>query len=630
MERTDETLSLRDYVTVIRQQRRQIAVVTLVVTVLGLLAFLVQTPEYRARAELQLERVRTAQDISLSELLNPRGEIGEAEIAAAGSLEVAEEAAALLGRDDPGVLRSQVGVSVVEGTQRLRFDATDTDPETAAQVADAFATAFIEYRREQAIDSVAAVQGELEQRAAELRTELATLDAQIDEIAAAEQPAADPDDEAEVSPELESLQIRRQAVQAQLAQVILRSTELGTSSEALTGFSAGFTPANVPSEPIGTDWVNALGVAFVFGLALGIGLAFVRDHFDDVLRNETDLKRATGGLPVLGRIPAWQSEIGNQHRLVSMAEPSSHAAEAYRELSAGVRFLLVARAEEITSGRAPHHGLGRSRSVMVSSANIGEGKTATAANLAVATARVGLKTILVDADLRRSAVGRRFGLPAMQGLSDALLNGEKPEHHLVDVGVPHLGVLTAGATPPNPTELLASPAMRALHHRLLEMADLVIYDTPAILAVADALEVGPFVDLGIIVGRVDVTTRRRLQAAVERLEQVGADLAGSVLNGLGHQSDGYYYESYDSSDDMSYAAPLRGAGASGPADLAWSSAPPTPPGSGSVAAAAEPTSSDAGDRASHAPRSGRDAGPGSSVRVVDGPRDVDEPLFGSD
>ena len=455
-----------------------------------------------------------------------------------------------------------IDVDVVDATQRMRFTAQGTDPEFAARVADAFAQAFVETRRDEAIRGVEVVQAELTVRADELRAEIAQVDEQLDVLFPDPVPTldldedgvdetVDPDTIPERTPEVESLQFRRNALAQQLSQVIQRSTELGTSAESLTGFTAGFTPASIPTTPVNGDPKEPLGVAFVVSLALGIALAFARDHFDDVLRSEEDLKRATGGLPILGRIPDWRPSRGDAHtQLASVVEPTSHAAEAYRELSAGVRFLLVARSRQVEDPAVnTHRGLGRSRSVLVSSANIGEGKTATAANLAVAAARVGLRTVLVDADLRRSAVANRFGHPRVQGLSDALLDGDGPTPYLLDVGVPNLRVLTAGTIPPNPTELLASPAMRAMHERLVELADLVVYDTPAVLAVADALEIGPYVDLGVIVGRIGTTTRRRLESALERLTQVGTDISGAVLNGLTTQHDGYYYEYYLSDDD---------------------------------------------------------------------------------
>jgi polysaccharide biosynthesis transport protein len=584
----DNVFSLQDYLAVLRRQRGLIALTAVFAAVAGAVWFLLQTPMYEARAELALERVRAAQDVSLNELLNPSGNVRDTDVAGATSPSVAQSAAELLGRDDPSQLRTQVRAESVSEDRILRITATDADPVTAAQIADAFATAFIEYRRQEAVDTVLLTQGELDQRASEIREEISAVDAQIaalgipppeteegdgteDEAAegeagegaaaegeaGAETQAAEDGDAAadeqqdtesagpapttEELDELETLQIRRNALRTQLSQVIARSTELGESADALTGFAADFTPASVPTTPIGNTIVEVVGVAFILGLALGIGLAFVRDHFDDVIRDEDDFKRASEGRPVLGRIPIWKPRDHDTERVASLVDPTSSAAEAYRELSAGVRFLLVARADEPEYDAAEHHGLTRSRVVMICSANIGEGKTETAANLAVAAARVGLRTVLVDADLRRPAIAKRFGLGRSTGLSDALLNGEPAERHMVDVGVEDLYVLPAGTIPPNPAELLASPAMRAMQQGLLRKYDLVVIDTPAVLAVPDALEIGPYVDLAVMVGRVGQTGRRRLGAAVERLEQVGSAVSGTVLNGLDRATDGYYY-----------------------------------------------------------------------------------------
>jgi len=164
------------------------------------------------------------------------------------------------------------------------------------------------------------------------------------------------------------------------------------------------------------------------------------------------------------------------------AERISVVAEAYRELSAGVRFLLVThRGHETTAEAAPAGGdrpVGRS--LMVMSATAGEGKTSIATN---------------------------------------------------------------------PTELLASPGMRSLQWELAVQTDLVICDTPAALAVPDALELGRYVDLAILVGHGGHSSRRQLTAAIERLEQVGTDIAGTVLNDIDSRSDGYYYSYYYRDDD---------------------------------------------------------------------------------
>ena len=147
--------------------------------------------------------------------------------------------------------------------------------------------------------------------------------------------------------------------------------------------------------------------------------------------------------------------------------------------------------------------------------------------------------ILVDADMRQPTLSRRFGIPPGRGVSDLLVDADTvvgpdgmvaQDHlveHLADVGLAHLRILPAGTVPPNPTELLASAQMRMLHERLRSVADLVIYDSPPLLPVADTLELSSYVDAVLLVVRTEACGRRELGDAIERLDAVGAPSAGS-------------------------------------------------------------------------------------------------------
>jgi capsular exopolysaccharide synthesis family protein len=182
---------------------------------------------------------------------------------------------------------------------------------------------------------------------------------------------------------------------------------------------------------------------------------------------------------------------------------------------------------------------------MLVSAGADNGKTATAVNLAVAAARAGQRVVLVDADLRRTSVAGFFGLGRLKGLSDAIVDRTEASSALIAVGVDNLRVLPAGTVPPNPTDLLAGRGMDRIHRELTAVADLVIYDTPAALAVPDVLEVGRLVDGAVLVLRHRVSTRREVGATIERLETLGIPVLGTVLNGIDTRSDAYYhYYSY--------------------------------------------------------------------------------------
>ncbi|RPI58858.1 MAG: polysaccharide biosynthesis tyrosine autokinase, partial [Chloroflexi bacterium] len=193
------------------------------------------------------------------------------------------------------------------------------------------------------------------------------------------------------------------------------------------------------------------------------------------------------------------------------------------------------------------------RCLVVTSALAAEGKTTTVANLAVVIAQGGKRVVLVDADLRRPAVHRLFGMPNRGGLTDALV--EEPaalNSFLRDTAVENLRVLTSGPIPPNPQELLGSQRMEDLLQRLQGEADVVLVDTPPSLVVADANVLAARTDGVLLVVNADRTRRVAVQQAAEGLRQVGANLVGGVLNmvdirrgrGAGYYSYYGYYSHY--------------------------------------------------------------------------------------
>ena len=538
-----EVISLRDYLAVLRRQRWIVLLVTVLVVVAALAFSFAQTPIYESETELVVDPVRQSAEADLERLLSPGDAQVETERRVITSRPVAERAAEALDVDDTRELLRDVDVQSVPDTRVVRVIARDPDPEAAAATSDALAAAYLDHRREEAVEQLLAGQRDVEQRAAQLREELAQLD---DTAETGDDIEIELDDEGEPVGDIDAGaddEVERQILLAQLTQVLAQAGELGEAADAITGGGSILSPAEVSTSPISPQPVRTGALAVVLGLLLGVGLAFLRDHLDDVVRDESDFKRATANRPVLGRIPVWDDPEGGR-RLATVVAPSSPASEAYRELSSAVRFLLVAQAPGADAAERTLADGAYGKSVVVSSAVAGDGKTSTAANLAVATARIGLKTLLVDTDLRKPTVDSRFGLGKVAGLSDLLLSGGSVDDHVVPVGVDNLLVMPAGTLPPNPHELLASPAMRNLGHELVAQADLVIYDTPAVLAVPDALELGRHVDLAVLVGRAGTTGRRQLSAAIERLEQVGTHVAGTVLNGIDPKGEGYYYGYY--------------------------------------------------------------------------------------
>jgi non-specific protein-tyrosine kinase len=200
--------------------------------------------------------------------------------------------------------------------------------------------------------------------------------------------------------------------------------------------------------------------------------------------------------------------------LVALSSPRSAAAEAYRTLRTNLQFSGVDRPI---------------RTVLVTSAGPGDGKTTVVANLGVALAESGKRVILVDCDLRRPGLHQVFGQALAPGLTNAIIES-LPEPPLRATAVPGLQVLTAGDTPPNPAEFIASERLARLLARLQERADVLVLDSPPVSIVADAAVLAPSMDGVILVVRAGGTKRDLAQRAKEQLESVGARVLGAVLN----------------------------------------------------------------------------------------------------
>lgn len=212
--------------------------------------------------------------------------------------------------------------------------------------------------------------------------------------------------------------------------------------------------------------------------------------------------------------------------LVAVSHPKSPVAEAFRTLRTNINFSAVDRPL---------------RSLLVTSAAPEEGKSTTTCNLAVVMAQTGSRVLVLDCDLRKPAMHKVFDLDNRRGLTSVLVEGLDPAEAISPTLAEGLWVLTSGPLPPNPAELLGSGRMKDLLPRLVEEYDIVLIDTPPVLAVTDAAVLAPQVDAAVLVARAGVTRLDMLQEAKASLEKTGVHLLGAVLNGLRPESDGYYY-----------------------------------------------------------------------------------------
>ncbi len=216
------------------------------------------------------------------------------------------------------------------------------------------------------------------------------------------------------------------------------------------------------------------------------------------------------------------------NELITIAAPRSPISEAYRTLRTNLEFASLD--QEL-------------KTLVVTSAGVGEGKSTTLANLAIVSAQAGRRVLLVDADLRRPRLHDIFGLSNTTGLTTAMMDETAlASPPLQETGIEGLSVLTCGQLPPNPAELLSSRRMEEVIAALAERADQLIFDTPPVVAVTDAAVLATKVDGVLLVISAGRTRRESARAAVQRLKQINARLVGTVLTNVQMDSGfrGYY------------------------------------------------------------------------------------------
>ena len=215
-----------------------------------------------------------------------------------------------------------------------------------------------------------------------------------------------------------------------------------------------------------------------------------------------------------------------QRTLITALNPKSPISEQYRTIRTNIQFSSV------------DHEI---RSIMITSTGPGEGKSTTAANLAVVFAQQGKQVLLIDADLRKPTVHYTFRLQNIHGLTSVLLKNATLQEAVSVSEVDHLDVLTSGPTPPNPAELLSSRSMVELLKEAYDQYDIVLIDSPPLLAVADAQILANQVDASIMVVASGKTEREAALKGKESLLSAKSKLLGVVLNGKPQKDSHYYY-----------------------------------------------------------------------------------------
>lgn len=270
--------------------------------------------------------------------------------------------------------------------------------------------------------------------------------------------------------------------------------------------------------------------ATLLGLLIGMAAAFLREFMDDSVKNISELERATN-LPVLGAIPDSPNESAQNLAELTLTEPKSPIAEAFRSLRTTLRFLL----------RDNNGG----NTIFLTSARADEGKTTSAANLAYAYANTGNKVLLIDADLRNPSIHKTLGIAEGNGLVDFLAGRSALNGILKPTQSEHLNVITAGNPPKDPVELLSGHQLKTLMDAASEHFDMVIIDGPPVLGLADAQILASMSNITVLTVRASETRMAAVENALKRLRQTGTHIPGIIVNRIDTSGRmGYYDHEY--------------------------------------------------------------------------------------
>lgn len=388
-------------------------------------------------------------------------------------------------------VQQAVTASLQNQSNVVSIAATWTSPKLAAAIANAYANSFIAAQQASDVDAI--------QRAVALVTQ------QYDSLPRSQRSSL----------QAQSLQDRSESLK--ILKQLQQSVRLAE-------------PATAPSSPSSPKVALDTALAAFVGLLLGVGAVFLIERLDRKLREPEELARAYG-MPTLGLVPHG-STIG------TTVADRGIALEPFRMLRAHLRYFNVDR---------------ELRVLLITSARPGEGKTTIAASLALASASMGVKTLLIEADLRKPTLEARLSLKPTGGLAGSLIGAGPVEDAVQLIENPSelgslspLSVLAAGSTPPNPADLLESHAMSHLLEWARENYELVIIDTAPVSVVADTIPLLEAVDGVIVVTRLGTSTRDSAKHLSERLRSLRTPVLGVVINDVQSRESSYYGYEYGS------------------------------------------------------------------------------------
>ncbi|MCU1396222.1 MAG: chromosome partitioning protein [Ilumatobacteraceae bacterium] len=505
--------SLRDYSRILRRRKWYIIVPVLLAVGAGLGLSARQKAVYESSAQLVIS-TRNSDSVfaTNTQVVSNPDRLIATEIRILESPSVAAQVRTDLKLDATAPLAGVSGSSV-SATDVVLVTVRSGDPNTAATLANAYAKAYIEVKLSESIETLKSTAGALQSKVDDLQKQIDAIDKQVLDAPTSEQSTL----QAQLAPQRSTLVSQQSVFQSRIDQ---SQVDQSVSSGGATLVDTA-VPNATPVEP---KPIRTTALAFIVGLLVGLGIALLVDYLDDSIRLAEDVDRATGGTPSLGRVPYYKHP---DERAIAISRPADLAVESYRSVRTSLLFASLDRPM---------------RTIQFSSSISSDGKTSTAANMAIVLAQAGHSVLIVDADLRKPRLHEMFATTGTVGLTNVLLGESLNDSIQLEVA-PGLDLLPAGSVPANPSEMLGGRRMRELLDQLTALYDYVILDSAPLLPVTDSLVLSGLVDALVLVVRSGRDTTKQLTAAVSSLKMAGAPVVGTIFNGAGADNS-YGYKGY--------------------------------------------------------------------------------------
>lgn len=411
---------------------------------------------------------------------------------------------------DVDELKGNVSAQVQSDSELVLVQVSDGDPDQAAAIANAVADHFSRYMAAQAATVGLVASGELESRVANLDERIDGIEGQILTLASAPN-SGDPVVQNQIA-FLQGTLADLQPVRDQLQMALESSTSGAMTVDARIAITEPAVPPTSAYSPRPT--LNVL-LGIICGGMLATVIVVALAYFDRTVKSATDFAELDN-LQLLASLGVVPKLMGGRKQLFVLEQPTGEAAEAVRLLRTNIEFASSER--EIAT-------------LAISSAEVEEGKTTIAANLAVTLAQAGFVTALIDADLRRPSLHGIFGVTNDRGLSDMLKVSDLPwKRAVVESGVENLVLMTSGPLPKNPSDLLSGDRLGDVLGEMEKSFDVIILDTAPILPVSDALVVASQVDGIVLVARSGRTRSDDLRRAAHALRRGAVRIVGVAVN----------------------------------------------------------------------------------------------------